>query len=115
MTDNTSSTAQETNPKIQVKVSREKMTTHYSNAFQPIPSADEVMLDFGLNHAQPKMGQQANDAPAEFLLDINQRIIMNYVTAKKLAIALAQVVKGYEKEFGDVQLNSDQRKVNNEG
>ncbi|EAQ67719.1 hypothetical protein MED121_17369 [Marinomonas sp. MED121] len=113
MTNLTSESApQDKQQKIQVRVNRENMTTTYTNAIQPIPSADEVMLDFGLNHEMPKMGKQEEGSPREFALDINQRIIMNYATAKKLALMLAQVVKGYEKDFGDIQLNPEQRRVN---
>ena len=113
MTNLTSESApQDKQQKIQVRVNRENMTTTYTYAIQPIPSADEVMLDFGLNHEVPKMGKQEEDSPREFILDINQRVIMNYATAKKLALMLAQVVKGYEKDFGDIQLNPEQRRVN---
>lgn len=111
MTDTNSQKAPETNKQIRVNVNREKMTTCYSNAFQPLPSADEVMLDFGINHAKPKMGQQEEGAPAEFALDISHRIIMNYTTAKKLAMTLAQVLQTYEKEFGEVQINPEQRRT----
>ena len=106
---------QEQAKNIQVHVSRERMTTAYANAFQPLPSADEIMLDFGLNHAIPKMSKPGEDNVKEMALDFNHRVVMNYSTAKKLAITLAQVLKDYEKNYGDIPVNLESRRIHTNG
>ena len=56
-------------------------------------------------------GQPADTAqPAgEIQFQITERLIMNYYTAKRLAITLSQIIRRYEDRFGDLKLNAADR------
>jgi len=58
------------------------MRTSYANAFRTHATAEEVMLDFGINLAGPP--QRPGGQP-EIIFQLNERIILNYFQAKRLA------------------------------
>ena len=102
--------AASSNPRMQLRVDDSKMSTHYVNAFRTNPTAEEVVLDTGFNvvEQQPRAagdGNQSQDGQARFML--NERMIMNYKTAKRLALALGQVVRRYEQHYGEIQLGGE--------
>ncbi|HOI56149.1 MAG TPA: DUF3467 domain-containing protein [Phycisphaerae bacterium] len=80
--------------------------TSYANAFRTNGSAEEVVVDFGLNQARPAASPQGQ---GEILVQINQRVILNYYSAKRLALALAQIVQRHEEQFGDLELDVAKR------
>ena len=43
-------------------------------------------------------------------LKAENRIVMNYYATKRLAIALGQLVRRYEDQFGELELNASKRK-----
>jgi len=92
---------------IRLRIDQSKMTTCYANAFRSGTTAEEIMLDFGLNQViQARQGDQDPGQPAgEILFQINDRIVLNYYTAKRLAITLGQLIRRYEDQFGELQLN----------
>ncbi len=95
---------------VRLRVDEREMSTSYSNAFRTNGSADEVMLDFGLNVIMPvQEGQQP-----EILFKINDRVILNYYSAKRLAITLSQLIRRHEEQFGELKLNAADRRVNPE-
>ena len=63
--------------------------------------------DSSVNVLQP---QAKPDGERSILFQANDRIILNYYAAKRLAIALGQIVKRYESEYGEVELNSANRR-----
>ena len=77
----------------------------YSNFCRCTGTAEEIILDFGLN-SQP-MGTPAEPIP------ITQRVVVNYYTAKRLLGALHMTIKHHEDKFGvletDVQKRSRQQ------
>ncbi len=75
----------------------------YANFCRVTGSAEELIVDFGLN-AQP-IG--ANDQP----VDINHRIVLNYYTAKRLLHALHVSVQRHEQVFGEIETNIQKRMV----
>jgi len=80
--------------------------TSYANAFRTNASADEVFLDFGINHTVPvQQSQDGNNPAAEILFKIDERLILNYYTAKRLAITLSNIVRRHEERFGELQVN----------
>jgi hypothetical protein len=70
-------------------------------------TAEEVILDFGLNMVRPT-GKKED--PFELLFQANNRLIMSYYSAKRLAIALGQVVRKFEQQFGEVELSAAKRR-----
>ncbi len=90
---------------FQLKVNEQNMATHYANAFRVNTTTDEVMIDLGFNMVQ--MNRQAgNDpkAPAGVVqLDWQHRAIVNYRTAKGLAIELGRIIRAYEERFGEIK------------
>ena len=93
---------------LRLRIDEQKMQTCYANAFRTNGTAEEVMLDFGLNLAEPT-AQQA-DQP-QIVFQLNQRVIMNYYSAKRLAIALSQAVRRHEEQFGEIELDVNKRRA----
>ena len=97
--------------KIRLRVNQQEMDSTYANSFRPVASTEELMLDFGINQTFPINDAKEGDPSAEIVFKVSSRVIMNFYTAKRLAIALGQLVNNYEKEFGEIQLNAAERKV----
>ena len=91
---------------ITLRVNEQDMKTSYANAFRTNGTAEEVMLDFGLN----LMGQPQNtQGQAEIVFQVNQRVILNYYTAKRLAITLSQLIRQHEQQFCELELDVNKR------
>jgi hypothetical protein len=75
----------------------------YANFCRVTGSPEELIIDFGLN-AQP-MGD--GDQPIE----ISQRIVLNFFTAKRLLHALHVSVQRHEKVFGNIETDIQKRVV----
>jgi len=84
-----------------VKVSDAQMTTTYANAFRQHANQHEVIVDLGVNVASKD--QASGETTMNFTVD--NRLVMNYVTAKRLAGMLVQVVQAHEKQFGEIKAN----------
>ena len=72
---------------IHVRIDERNMRTNYANAFRTNGTAEEVMLDFGLNVISPSAEQQQ----PEVIFQVNDRVILNYYSAKRLALTLGQI------------------------
>lgn len=97
---------QQTGQQVRLRVDERTMTSTYANAFRTNGTAEEVMLDFGVNLMVPAaQGQQP-----EIVFQVNNRVIMNYYSAKRLAITLSQLIRRHEDEFGELQLDVAQRR-----
>jgi len=84
---------------IQIRVDESHMHTSYSNTIRTTTTADEVVLDFGLNlPAQGAQGQQA------MIFSVGSRVVLNWSGAKRLINSLGQVVRSYEEQFGPIQI-----------
>ena len=84
----------------QVQVDDSHAISSYSNFCRVTGTPEELIVDFGLN-TQP-VG--VPDKP----ISINQRIILNHFTAKRLLAALQMSVQRHETAFG--VLETDVRK-----
>ncbi len=73
---------------VQLRIDESKMAASYANAFRTNGTAEEVMLDFG----------------------VNQRVIMNYFSAKRLAVTLGQLIRRHEEQFGNLELDVSRRR-----
>jgi hypothetical protein len=89
------------------------MSTSYANAFRTSASAEEVIVEFGLNQVVPNPAAQGaasgKEPSAEIIFQIDHRMIFNYYTAKRLAITLGQIVRRHEEQFGELKLNAQER------
>ncbi len=91
---------------VRLRIDERELSTAYTNMFRTVAGADEVILDFGLNTS----GLAAPNAEQpEVTFKVNDRIIMNYYTAKRLAMTLAQVVRRHEEQFGELELDVSKR------
>ena len=81
--------------------------TNYANAFRSNGTAEEVILDFGLNLVGPPA--QPQNTP-QIIFKVNQRVIMNYYSVKRLAITLSQLIRRHEEQFGELELDVSKRR-----
>jgi hypothetical protein len=93
---------------IRVTVDERSLQTNYVSSFRPTMTAEEVMLDFGLNLIRPTGNKEH---PVELVFQANNRLILSYYSAKRLAIALGQIVRQFEQQFGEIELNAGKRRV----
>jgi len=84
-------------------VDESKAHSCYANFCRVTGTPEELIVDFGMN-SQP-MG--TNDKP----VDINQRIVLNFFTAKRLLHALHVSVQRHEEVFGEIETNIQKRVV----
>lgn len=93
---------------IRVRIDERNLQTNYVSGFRPTITAEEVILDFGLNLIRPAGNKEE---PYEVIFQTSSRLIMSYFSAKRLALALAQIVRQYEQRFGPVELNAAKRRT----
>jgi hypothetical protein len=98
---------------VGLRIDESKLTTSYTNAFRSNVTAEEVVLDFGMNLTQPvpQQGNGEQGRVANITFQINNRLVMNYYTAKRLAMLLSNVVRQYEQQFGELKLNAADRQT----
>jgi hypothetical protein len=73
----------------------------YANFCRVTSTPEEVVLDFGLNPQPFAPGRQA--------VKSNQRVVMNYYTAKRLLAAMDMTVQRHEQTFGSIELDVSRR------
>ncbi|MEX0655291.1 MAG: DUF3467 domain-containing protein [Phycisphaeraceae bacterium] len=104
--------------RVRLRIDERNLSTSYTNAFRSRTSLEEVILEFGLNLVQPAhrktdadtAGTEGGGTDAtEMLFQVNDRLIMNYATAKRLALTLTQIIQRYEQQIGEIKLPSADR------
>jgi len=85
-------------PEIPLDVHRENLRAIYCNAFQSSAGEEEVFLTLGIN----RLVRDIEGRPLAVQLDLDTEVVMNYPTAKRLAIAMAQMVRDYEDANGTI-------------
>ncbi len=85
----------------QLTVDATKAHAAYSNFCRVTGTPEELIVDFGLN-AQP-MGVP-NDP-----IEVSQRIVINYYTAKRLLAALQMSLQRHEAAFGVLETDVQKR------
>ena len=80
-----------------------KAVSCYANFCRVTGSAEELIIDFGMN-AQPVSAPQTN-------VEIQQRAVMNFYTAKRLLHALHVSVKRHEEVFGELETDIRKRAI----
>ncbi|MDP7162911.1 MAG: DUF3467 domain-containing protein [Phycisphaerae bacterium] len=90
---------------LRIRMDERDVRTSYANGFRTNGTAEEVILDFGLNIVTPT---QSKEQP-EVIFQINNRVILNYYSAKRLALTLGQLVRRHEERFGELELDHSKR------
>ena len=91
---------------LRLRMDQREMSTSYANMAITHSTPNEVLMDFGLRlRAIPTENQES----PEDIVKFNDRIIMNYYSAKELAITLSKVVRRYEEQFGELELDVTKR------
>ena len=91
---------------IRIRIEDRGMNTAYANAFRTNATAEEVLLDFGMNSILPAPDPKAQP---EILFQVNQRVVLNLFSAKRLAITLGQLIRRHEDQFGILELDVAKR------
>jgi len=90
-----------------VEVTDKNCISLYANFCRVTGTPEELILDFGLN-AQPF------GVPTE-PVEVKQRIVTNYFTAKRMLQALHMSVQRHEQAFGVLETDVQKRVVGNRG
>ena len=90
---------------VQLMLDESQMRTSFSNAYRIHTTAEEVVLDFGFNMANPNPQGGAQ----QLLFRVTDRVIMSYPNVKRLAASLSQLVNRYEQSFGQIPMQPAQR------
>ena len=85
----------------QVKVTDSKAVCSYGNFCRVTGTPEELIVDFGLNN-------QSMGVPTE-PIEISQRIVVNFFTAKRLLAALEMSVQRHESVFGVLETDIQKR------
>ena len=84
-----------------VPVDDSHIVATYANFCRVTGTPEELIVDFGLN-------KQIGGETAE-TIGLNQRIIVNFFTAKRLAAALVMAVQRHEQAFGVLETDVQKR------
>lgn len=86
-----------------ISVDDSKAVSSYANFCRVTGSPEELIVDFGMN-SQPMGG-------GEMPVQISQRIVLNFYTAKRLLHALHVSVQRHEEVFGKIETDIQKRVV----
>src|SRR5947208_979648 len=81
-----------------------QLSTVYTNFCRVSVTPEELVLDFGLN-------TQISPTPTE-PIKLTHRVVMNFFTAKRLLLALNNVVNQHEGAYGVLELDFQRRARN---
>ena len=84
-----------------IQVDESKTQTCYANFCRVTGSPEELIIDFGMN-SQP---MNSDEQPVA----INQKIVLNFYTAKRLLQALHVSVQRHESVFGSIETDIQKR------
>jgi hypothetical protein len=85
----------------QLRLDESKANVSYSNFCRVTGTPEELIVDFGLN-SQP-MGVPVDP------IEITQRLVINFFTAKRLLGALGMAVQRHEQAFGVLETDVQRR------
>lgn len=85
----------------QVTVDASKAHAAYANFCRVTGTPEELIIDFGLN-------SQPFGVPTE-PIEVTQRLVVNYFTAKRLAAALQMSLQRHEAAFGVLETDVQKR------
>jgi hypothetical protein len=85
----------------EVVLNEQHANSAYSNFARVTATAEEVIIDFCLNPNPFHTGRQE--------INVSQRLIMNFYTAKRLYAALSMTLQRHETTFGAIELDVRRR------
>jgi len=85
----------------QVQVDDTKAISSYTNFCRVTGTPEELIVDFGLNMQPMGVANQT--------IEVTQRIILNYYTAKRLLAALQMSIQRHEAAFGVLETDIQKR------
>jgi hypothetical protein len=86
-----------------LRLDESSLVSHYTNFVRVTGTAEEVILDVGLNKQAPAGQPEA--------VAVTERIVLSFYTAKRLLNALRMSVQRHEANFGHLETNVRQRLV----
>ncbi len=86
---------------VELKVNDDSVICSYSNFCRVTGSPEELIIDFGLNPNGFRIPRNP--------INIKQRIVVNYFTAKRLLAALSMSVQNHERVFGVLETDVNKR------
>lgn len=92
---------QQSSQQVQVQVKDDQAVSSYANFCRVTGSPEELIVDFGLN-------PQPVGVPKD-PINVNQRVIMNFYTAKRLLAALQMSIQRHEAVFGVLETDIQKR------
>src|SRR2546423_2738388 len=92
---------------VGVLLDERELRTFYANAYRIHTSAEEVVIDLGFNMPNPNPNSPGGP---QLLFKVTDRAILSYTNAKRLAMSLTQLIKRYEQQFGDINVQGQQRR-----
>lgn len=95
---NEAQTGEGAQPQTRIRWDGSKMLSTYANVCNVTSTREEVTMLFGTN-------QSWNPAQGELTVELNNRIILNPYAAKRLAMALNNVMEEYETRFGELKID----------
>ena len=87
---------------VQVQIKDDKAVTVYSNICRVGGTPEEIFVDFATNLQNP-------ENPNVAIMEVGARVLMNYYSAKRLALMLSQVVQRHEQAYGALELDPRRR------
>lgn len=91
---------------------QQQMTARYANSFHAQATAKEVLLEFGRAITLPRPAMQGDPRrePVDNIeFHVNDRVVLDYYTAKRLALSLGEIIRQYEKPFSELSLKAADR------
>jgi hypothetical protein len=95
--DKTEQKGKEEDGQVQIRWDGSAMRSTYANVTNVSSTREEVTVLFGTNKSW-------HNAHKELTVELSDRLILNPFAAKRLSILLNNVVKGYEEQFGVLEL-----------
>ena len=92
---------------MQVPVDESHIVATYANFCRVTGTPEELIVDFGLN--------KQVTGPSPETIQLTQRIIVNFFTAKRLAYALQMAVARHEQAFGVLETDVQRRVIQPQG
>jgi hypothetical protein len=88
-------------PRTEIVLDDKQAHAAYANFARVTATPEEVIIDFALNPNPFMTGRQD--------IQVSQRLIVNFYTAKRLWIALGQTIQRHEATYGSVELDVTRR------
>ncbi len=98
---NSGQSSQTSRPKPQITLDDSRATRTYANFSRVTGTPEELIIDFGLNP------EPIGTPTAPIVID--QRVIVNFYTAKRLAAALQMSIERHEQVFGLIETDIQKR------